>query len=78
MPGPFAERNPVLHGRDASYGDKRKAATLLFVVENIERQITGAFKEAFAQEIMEAIDKGGEAIVKDGRRTNEFGMPSSL
>jgi hypothetical protein len=54
----FGERNPVLHGREPGYGDRRKVASLLFVVENIERQITGAFKEAFAHQIMAAIDKG--------------------
>ncbi len=48
----FAERNPVLHGRVPYYGTRKKAASLLFVVETLERQITGAIKNNIQQRLM--------------------------
>lgn len=48
----FGERNPVLHGRNPEYGNDVKAAALLFVVEVIERQITGALKEQLGKELI--------------------------
>lgn len=56
----FAERNPALHGRDPGYGTKRKAAALIFVVETLERQITGAFKKVIGKDLIEKITKDGE------------------
>ena len=53
----FEERNPVLHGREPRYGDRKKAAALLFVVETLERQITSAFKEQMGKELMQRFGK---------------------
>lgn len=53
----FQERNPVLHGREPRYGDRKKAAALLFVVETLERQITKAFKEQVGKELIQRFAK---------------------
>lgn len=53
----FQERNPVLHGREPRYGDRKKAAALLFVVETLERQITKAFKEQIGKELIQRFAK---------------------
>jgi hypothetical protein len=41
----FKERNPVLHGREPDYGDGKKAAILLFLVNVIERRILTSVKD---------------------------------
>jgi hypothetical protein len=51
------ERNPVLHGREPGYGNRKKAAALLFVVETLERQITKAFKEQVGKELIQRFAK---------------------
>jgi hypothetical protein len=53
----FQERNPVLHGREPRYGDRKKAAALLFVVETLERQITEAFKAQIGKELIQRFAK---------------------
>jgi hypothetical protein len=46
----FAERNPVLHGREPDYGDERKAASLLLVTRIVEKEITDAFTKMLMNE----------------------------
>jgi hypothetical protein len=53
----FGERNPVLHGRKPDYGEHRKAAALLFVVETLERQITKAIKDRVGEDILQRLEK---------------------
>jgi hypothetical protein len=53
----FGERNPVLHGRKPDYGEHRKAAALLFVVETLERQMTNAIKDKVGEDILQRIEK---------------------
>ena len=53
----FEERNPTLHGREPNYGSKKKAAALLFVVETLERQITGAIKEHIRKNLISDLEK---------------------
>lgn len=53
----FEERNPTLHGREPNYGSRKKAAALLFVVETLERQITGAIKEHIGKNLIADLDK---------------------
>jgi hypothetical protein len=53
----FEERNPTLHGREPSYGTKKKAAALLFVIETLERQITGAIKRAIGKDVVDWLGK---------------------
>lgn len=57
----FEERNPALHGRDPLYGTKKKAAALIFVVETLERQITGAIKKVIGKDLMERISMDEKA-----------------
>jgi hypothetical protein len=54
----FEERNPTLHGRDPHYGSKKKAASLLFVIETLERQITGALKQDIGEHFIDLIKSG--------------------
>lgn len=51
----FDERNPVLHGRDPKYGNDKKAAALLLVVEAIEREITKESKEEMGRILLNVI-----------------------
>jgi hypothetical protein len=51
----FEERNPVLHGREPAYGIEKKAAALLFVIETLERQITGAIKEHLGKNLTDSL-----------------------
>jgi hypothetical protein len=51
----FEERNPVLHGREPAYGSEKKAATLLFVLETLERQITDAIKEHIGKNLTDSL-----------------------
>jgi hypothetical protein len=57
----FEERNPALHGRDPFYGTQKKAAALIFVVETLERQITGAIKEVVGKDLIGRIKKDEKA-----------------
>lgn len=58
----FGERNPVLHGREPSYGSHRKAAALLFVVGTLERQITKAIKGQVGKDL---IQRFGDSTVPE-------------
>jgi len=51
----FEERNPVLHGREPTYGSEKKAAALLFVIETLEREITGAIKEHLGKNLTDKL-----------------------
>ena len=51
----FDERNSVLHGRKPDYGDSKKASTLIFVIETIERAITGQIKEQLGKVVKEKL-----------------------
>lgn len=53
----FEERNPTLHGREPGYGTKKKAAALMFVVETLEREITGAIKKVIGRNLIEKLSK---------------------
>jgi hypothetical protein len=57
----FEERNPALHGRDPFYGTQKKAAALIFVVETLERHITGAIKEVVGKDLIGRIKKDEKA-----------------
>jgi hypothetical protein len=57
----FDERNPALHGRDPFYGTQKKAAALIFVIETLERQITGAIKKFIGEDLIERISKAEKA-----------------
>lgn len=54
----FDERNPVLHGRDPKYGNDKKAAALLLVVETIEREITNESKKEMGKHLLNLIANG--------------------
>ena len=57
----FEEQNPALHGRDPYYGTQTKAAALIFVIETLERQITGAIKKVIGKDLIERITKDEKA-----------------
>ena len=56
----YEERNPTLHGREPNYGNRKKAATLLFVVETLERYITQAIKDQLGKEFIDNLTKAGK------------------
>jgi hypothetical protein len=41
----YAERNPVLHGRESQYGTPQKAATLLHVIQVLMKHVTREFTD---------------------------------
>jgi hypothetical protein len=53
----YRERNPVLHGREPSYGDEKKSAVLLFAIRAVERQITEAFKTHLRESTLRELEK---------------------
>ena len=60
----FAERNPVLHGKQPDYGDEKKAATLLFILRCIEKEITEYFAKKFCEKAMEMLPAHKAAAAK--------------
>jgi hypothetical protein len=53
----FKERNPVLHGREPDYGDGKKAAMLLFLVNVIERKILDSVKDFTRHTVLKELKK---------------------
>lgn len=59
------ERNPVLHGRDPDYGSRRKASTLLFVLETLERTVTKWVMELMGKALLDSVAKSENAKSED-------------